>query len=151
HLVETMSGRHLFVADGSRLFDVDTALFGRLKQAEETGGSDAFAALLQEVGLGGGPPIDDPPRDPPPPHALSPAVAQKCNLGCTYCYAQQGEFGGAAKNMALEQAERAVDLLIEGAAPGARLNLAFLGGEPLVNRPVLQAATVRAAADAKRR
>jgi uncharacterized protein len=151
HLVETMLGRHLFVADGSRLFDVDAGLFGQLKKAEATGGSDAFAALLQEAGLGGRPLIDDRPLAPPPTHALSLAVAQKCNLGCTYCYAQQGEFGGAAKNMALEQAERAVDLLIEGAAPGARLNLAFLGGEPLVNRPVLQAATLRAAAGAKRR
>jgi len=151
HLVETVLGGHLFVADGSRLFDVDAGLFGQLKQAEETGGSDAFAALLGEAGLGGVPLIDDRPLDPPPTHALSLAVAQKCNLGCTYCYAQQGEFGGAAKNMALEQAERAVDLLIEGAAPGVRLNLAFLGGEPLVNRPVLQAATVRAAAGAKRR
>jgi uncharacterized protein len=42
-------------------------------------------------------------------------------------------------------ADRAVDLLIAGAVPGARLNLAFLGGEPLANRPVLQAATRRAA------
>ena len=35
-----------------------------------------------------------------PVHALSLAVAQKCNLGCTYCYAQQGEFGGAAEEHA---------------------------------------------------
>ena len=33
----------------------------------------------------------------PPLHALSLAVAQKCNLGCTYCYASQGSFGGPAK------------------------------------------------------
>ena len=47
--------------------------------------------------------------------ALSLAIAQKCNLGCTYCYAQQGEFGGAAKNMELTEALRSVDLLV-GAA-----------------------------------
>ena len=29
-----------------------------------------------------------------PVKAVSLAVAQKCNLGCTYCYAQQGTFGG---------------------------------------------------------
>ena len=34
--------------------------------------------------------------------------------------------------------------MIENAEPGARLNLAFLGGEPLVNRDVLRAATRRA-------
>jgi uncharacterized protein len=152
HLVETRLGRHLFVADGSRLFDVDSGLFGHLSGAlEEEGASDAFGALLVESGLGGQPLIDDQPLAAPATHALSLAVAQKCNLGCTYCYAQQGEFGGAAKNMALQTAERAVDLLIEGAEPGARLNLAFLGGEPLVNRPVLQAATLRAAELAERR
>ena len=88
--------------------------------------------------------IDDTPLASPPLRALSLAVAQKCNLGCTYCYAQQGEFGGAAKNMALTRPHRAVDLLVADAEPGARLNLAFLGGEPLVNRKVLRAATARA-------
>ena len=46
--------------------------------------------------------------------------------------------------MSLADALRAVDLLIDGAEPGARLNLAFLGGEPLVNRPALREATRRA-------
>jgi uncharacterized protein len=108
------------------------------------GADSEIAALLKQVGLAGAPLIDDIPLAPPPIHALSLAVAQKCNLGCTYCYAQQGEFGSAAKNMPLDTANRAVDLLINGAAPGAKVNLAFLGGEPLVNRPVLQAATLRA-------
>ncbi|MGZ5909437.1 MAG: radical SAM protein [Reyranella sp.] len=151
HLVETALGRHLFVADGSRLFDVEAALFGQFHDAWAEGHADAFDVLLQQSGLGGPPLIDDMPLAPPTTHALSLAVAQKCNLGCTYCYAQQGEFGGAAKNMALADAERAVDLLVNGAPPGARLNLAFLGGEPLVNRPVIQAATSRAVERAERR
>ena len=88
---------------------------------------------------------------PPPVHALSLAVAQKCNLGCTYCYAQQGAFGGEAKNMSLETANRAVDLLLSQAGDGGKANLAFLGGEPLVNRPVIQAVTRRAAALAESR
>ena len=151
HLVETALGRHLFVTDGSRLFDVEAGLFGQFHDAWAEGHADAFDALLQQSGLGGPPLIDDTPLAPPTTHALSLAVAQKCNLGCTYCYAQQGEFGGAAKNMALADAERAVDLLVDGAPPGARLNLAFLGGEPLVNRPVVQAATRRAVERAERR
>ena len=69
-----------------------------------------FAGLLDRVGLGGPPRIDDEPLTDPPLHALSLAIAQKCNLGCTYCYAQQGEFGGAAKNMTRETADQAVDL-----------------------------------------
>ena len=151
HLVETALGGHLFVADGSRLFDVEADLFRQFQAAWAEGRADAFDTLLQQSGLGGPPLIDDTPLAPPTTHALSLAVAQKCNLGCTYCYAQQGEFGGAAKNMALADAERAVDLLVDGAPPGARLNLAFLGGEPLVNRPVIQAATRRAVERAERR
>jgi uncharacterized protein len=144
HLVETALGRHLFVADGSRLFDVEPDLFGELGAAVASGSPDKVGDLLQRVGLAGRPLIDDQPLPPPDTHALSLAVAQKCNLGCTYCYAQQGEFGGPAKNMSQAEADRAVDLLVLGARPGARLNLAFLGGEPLVNRPAVQAAPRRA-------
>jgi uncharacterized protein len=144
HLIESGLASHLFVADGSRLFDAEPELFRRCGAAMARGDGEEVEELLFEAGLGGPPLIDDAPLDPPPVRALSLAIAQKCNLGCTYCYAQQGEFGGPAKNMALADALRAVDLLVGGAERGARLNLAFLGGEPLVNRPTLQAATLRA-------
>ena len=36
--------------------------------------------------------------------------------------------------MSLDEAHAAVDLLLDDAEPGDRVNLAFLGGEPLVNR-----------------
>jgi uncharacterized protein len=143
HLIESALGGHLFVADGSRLFDADASLFESYHQAI-LGGSEAIDALLRQAGLVERPFIDDTPLAPPPLRALSLAIAQKCNLGCTYCYAQQGEFGGAAKNMELAEALRAVDLLVGNAEPGAKLNLAFLGGEPLVNRKVLRAATEHA-------
>jgi uncharacterized protein len=140
HLIESALGGHLFVADGSRLFDADAGLFASYRSAIE-GGAEEIEALLHQAGLVERPFIDDTPLAPPPLRALSLAIAQKCNLGCTYCYAQQGEFGGAAKNMELVEALRAVDFLVANAEPGARLNLAFLGGEPLVNRKVLRAAT----------
>ena len=148
HLFQTSRGHHLLVVDGSRLFDASSVLFDRFDSAMQAGG---VGELIDGLGLGGSPRIDDVPLSSPPVQALSLAVAQKCNLGCTYCYAQMGEFGGAAKNMSTERANQAVDFLVDGAAPGARLNLAFLGGEPLVNRPVLQAATRRAAERAARR
>lgn len=151
HLLQNGENKHLFVADGSRLFGVDPGLSQSLETAMRSGGDEELTALLKQVGLTGKPFIDDVPLPPPPIHALSLAVAQKCNLGCTYCYAQQGDFGSPAKNMPLETAEQAVDLLVNGAPAGARLNLSFLGGEPLVNRPVLQAATRRAAERAARR
>jgi uncharacterized protein len=144
HLLESSLGGHLFVADGSRLFDADADLFASYDAAMEEGSNEAIDELLRQAGLVGRPFIDDAPLSSPPLRALSLAIAQKCNLGCTYCYAQQGEFGGPAKNMELTEALRAVDLLVGAAEPGARLNLAFLGGEPLVNRKVLRAATLRA-------
>src|ERR1700742_2512173 len=143
HLIESRLGGHLFVADGSRLFDADASLFESYRSAID-GGSEAIDELLRQAGLVARPFIDDTPRAPPPLRALSLAIAQKCNLGCTYCYAQQGEFGGAAKNMEQAEALRAVNLLIGNAEPGAKLNLSFLGGEPLVNRKVLRAATEHA-------
>jgi len=141
HLIRSADAHHLFVVDGSRLFDADEETFAHLDRAIA---DERVEELLDRAGLGRVPFIDGTALDNPPVHALSLAVAQACNLGCSYCYAQQGAFGGPPKNMSLETANRAVDLLIEGARPGTRANLAFLGGEPLVNRTVLQAATRRA-------
>jgi uncharacterized protein len=145
HLLETEYGKHLFVADRSQVFDADSSLFEAFRHTMAETDEPGIAGLLKRVGLEIAPAIDDVPLKNPPVHALSLAIAQKCNLGCTYCYAQQGEFGGAAKNMPLENALQAVDMLVAGAEPGAKLNLAFLGGEPLVNRDVLRAATLHAA------
>ena len=39
-----------------------------------------------------------------PPRALSLNVAQSCNLGCSYCYADEGEFGGSARRMSTDVA-----------------------------------------------
>jgi uncharacterized protein len=148
HLLQTEAGGHVFLPDGSRLFDAAGPLFQRFAATMDGGDMNA---LLDELGARGAPAIDDVPLVAPPVHALSLAIAQKCNLGCTYCYAQQGEFGGAAQNMTAQAAELAVDLLVNGAAPGARLNLAFLGGEPLANRQLLQQTTRRARTLAEQR
>jgi uncharacterized protein len=148
HLFESEDGHHLFVANGSRIFDIEPDLFERLGAAIS---ADRVNGLLMSLGVAGPRFIDDKPPSPPPIHALSLAIAQKCNLGCTYCYAQQGEFGGAAKNMPLETANRAVDLLLSEAGDGGKALLAFLGGEPLVNRQVIQAVTQRAAELARSR
>ena len=151
HVFETAEGRHLFTADGSRLFGIPSSVFEKFQTVVQGEGDEQIESLLTTLGLAGPQRIDDTPLPPVPIHALSLAIAQKCNLGCTYCYAQGGEFGSTAKNMTQEVADRAVDLLVDGAAPGARLNLAFLGGEPMINRSVLRAATSRAAERAARR
>jgi uncharacterized protein len=151
HLSRTGDGGHLFLADGSRLYDADTALLAAFEAAMAEAGDAGVEDLLVRLGLDGRPMIDDRPADPPRLYALSLAVAQKCNLGCSYCYAEQGAFGGAPKNMATEDALRAVDLLLADAPEGGRISLAFLGGEPLVNRAAVREATLHAVAQAARK
>lgn len=140
----------LLVVNGSQVFDVGGDVIAQLEDAAQLGDT-AVEDLLARLGVLSAPLIDDSPVTSPPLHALSLAVAQKCNLGCSYCYAGRGDFGSPAKNMSLETARGAVELLIDSAEPGSRVNLAFLGGEPLVNRPVLRAATQWAAERAHNR
>jgi uncharacterized protein len=132
----------VLVAEGTRLFQVDAELYSKIAAvAGQSDGEMALARLLVDLDMSGAPAgCDEVPKSPPV-RSLSLAVAQKCNLGCSYCYASQGDFGGSAKSMSAETALRATDLLFSEVAPGERVNLAFLGGEPLINRPVLRQAT----------
>lgn len=141
HLVEDNHGAQLLMVNGSRLYNLPPELRAELRTALHTSDEKILSALIDSWGLEAQPFIDDTPLSSPPIHALSLAIAQKCNLGCTYCYAQQGAFGGKAKNMELQKALQAVDLLLAQAAPGAKVNLAFMGGEPLSNRAVLREVT----------
>ena len=69
--------------------------------------------------------------------SISLNVAQSCNMTCSYCYADEGRFGGAATLMSYGVARAAVDRLIEEAPPRADLLIGFMGGEPLLNREVV--------------
>lgn len=149
HLLATEHGPHLLLVDGSQLFQIDEALEQRLRAAG-TAGRQAARAVLAEAGLSMRRFVDDEPLIDPPVRALSLAVAERCNLGCTYCYAEGGSFGGKPRNMEWEVAEASVVRLFADASPGERVNLAFLGGEPLVNRSLIRRATelaVRVARD----
>lgn len=141
HLFRSAHGAHLFLPNGSRVFDVDEETYASLDALLDVGDEDAVERRLIDLGVDAPALIDDTPLTSPPLRAISLAIAQKCNLGCTYCYAQQGEFGGPARNMPLETALQSIDLLVRDAGRGDRVNVAFLGGEPLINRSVLRAAT----------
>jgi uncharacterized protein len=147
---ESKHGRHLFVVDGSRIYDIDDRIENEIRAAQGQG-DHAIEDLLARYGLSEHPHIEDAPLQDPPMRALSLAVAQTCNLACAYCYAQGGDFGGAAKTMHWPVARDAVLRLLDGAAAGDRVNLAFLGGEPLVNRPLIRQVTEFASAEAHAR
>lgn len=139
HLFSTDSGEHVLLVNGSRVFSVPTNIATALR-----GDAEGAERLLSELGLSAPDYITDEPLTEAPVRALSLAVAQKCNLGCTYCYAQEGGFGERGKEMTPEAARAAVDLLFSEAGPGDRVSLAFLGGEPLTNRALLRECTERA-------
>jgi uncharacterized protein len=145
HVFESDQHWHALLVNGSQLFDLSQALANELMH------SDAVAqhALLVRFGLDAPAQITEVALEAPKLHALSLAIAQKCNLACTYCYAEQGSFGERPQNMALATAIQAVDLLLEQATESKRANLAFLGGEPLANRADLRACVEYADAKAK--
>jgi uncharacterized protein len=139
HLFDTGFGHHVLMVNGSRIFSIGADVAAQLGSAGDEIG------VMQELGIYASPYIDDSVPSNLPVRSLSLAVAQKCNLACTYCYAQQGDFGGAPKEMPVEVADRSVDLLFSDAQAGERVHLSFLGGEPLTSRTVLRRATERAA------
>ncbi|MGD1941230.1 MAG: radical SAM protein [Leptolyngbyaceae cyanobacterium] len=154
HLFETDYGPHAMVADGSQVYAVAPELITELAGLGEAPSAAQVNLLLATSGLASETSVfmaDLNPLTNPPLRALSLAIAQKCNLGCTYCYAQAGEFGDVAQSMSWEVAKAAGERLFEDTQPGDRVNLSFMGGEPLINRPLIHRATQRAMAIAQER
>jgi len=145
HLFKTEDDLGVLVVNGSRIYELERSVYDALSQAYGSGDPDLEAELLARFGLTAEPFIRDEPLLNPPVRSLSLAVAQKCNLGCTYCYAQQGEFGSAPKLMPLDVALSSVEFLLREARDGNRFNISFLGGEPLINRAVVRSVTEFAA------
>lgn len=144
HLFDTESGKHILLANGSRIFTISD----EFTQALE-GNADDAEKLFEKFGLSAPAYITDEPLADVSVRSLSLAIAQKCNLGCTYCYAQEGNFGSKNKDMSAEAAMASVNLLFSEVSKGETVNLAFLGGEPLTNRKLLCECTAQAVALSK--
>jgi len=141
HLFSSNDGSHLLVSDGSRIFGISEELALNFEHAMNLNDVQAFDSLLVKYGLDAPPFVTDTPPQSFPLRSISLAVAQKCNLGCTYCYAEGGDFGGPAKNMPEEIAFASIERLINGTLQGEQVNIAFLGGEPMINRKLIYSAT----------
>jgi len=144
YLFHTTDGPQLLIVNGSRLFKISDDFADALTMATKQS-QDTTHDLLKEHGLEIQNDLGDEPVTDPPLRALSLTVAGHCNLGCVYCYAEGGSFGGSSRQMPWETAEASVHQLFAQASCGERLNLAFLGGEPLINRAVIRRATELAA------
>jgi len=151
HLFESAAGHFALDVESGRIHQLPAGHASTLDTTLRLGdpGRAELAALAFGILTGTVAEVEAPKNVPL--KAVSLAVAQRCNLGCTYCYAQQGTFGGAAGNMPADVAKAAIDRLIHAAEPGEALTLAFMGGEPLVNRKTLHASTRYAAGEAAAR
>ena len=70
--------------------------------------------------------------------ALCLHVAHDCNLGCLYCFAEEGEYHGRRAIMSYEVGKNALDFLIENSGNRRNLEVDFFGGEPLMNWDVVK-------------
>ncbi len=131
-----------FLVEGSLLFEIDAGMFSSLQRRDPA----AEAELRQAARYGPAPP--DIAGELAAPAAISLNIAQSCNLSCSYCYADEGRFGGDAQFMGLEVAMAAIERLFAG-AHGRRVTIGFIGGEPFLNRSVLHQSVAYAARRAR--
>ncbi len=65
-------------------------------------------------------------------------VANDCNLGCSYCFAAQGDYGTPKRMMSEETARRSVDFLLSNSGVHKSVTIVFFGGEPLMNLKLIR-------------
>src|ERR1700682_2762387 len=80
HCLDSEAGAFFLLVNGSKIFRAHPELRARLADADD----ETVRAELERLHLDATPEIDDAAPSAPRMHALSLAVAQKCNLGCTY-------------------------------------------------------------------
>lgn len=70
--------------------------------------------------------------------ALCLHIAHDCNLGCRYCFAEEGEYHGDRSMMSLEVGKQALDFLVANSGSRRNLEVDFFGGEPTMNFEVVK-------------
>lgn len=70
--------------------------------------------------------------------ALCLHIAHDCNLGCRYCFAEEGEYHGRKALMSLEVGKKALDFLVANSGSRRNLEVDFFGGEPTMNWDVVK-------------
>jgi uncharacterized protein len=73
-----------------------------------------------------------------PVKALCLNIAHTCNMRCTYCFAEQGNFGLREALMSAATGRQALDFLIARSQGIKHLEVDFFGGEPLLNLDMMK-------------
>ena len=133
----------VLMVEGSLLFGIEPELFTFLR-SDSKAQAELLESFRSKPAATTGTPLD-------PPNAISLNIAQSCNLSCSYCYADEGRFGGRATMMSAETARAAIDHLFHDRlcndrlcndrlfkdTRDSRVTVGFIGGEPFLNREVL--------------
>lgn len=81
--------------------------------------------------------------------ALCIHAAHDCNMGCMYCFAGTGGFGGPRGLLSPETGKKAVDFLFSASKTRKHIEIDYFGGEPLLNFPVVKELIIYGKAKAK--
>lgn len=125
----------LFMVEGSLLFVMEQKDFASL-QSNTKAQAELVEVMRARIAAKNAVPLA-------PPNSISLNIAQSCNLSCSYCYADEGRFGGHASMMSQETAHAAIDRVFDDAC-GQRVTVGFIGGEPFLNREVLRSSVKHA-------
>jgi uncharacterized protein len=127
HAFRSRVGQHILVLRGSQILDLPA---GRSADDFDYGALAGFLAEGQRIDLETIPDVA--------PQGISLNVTSACNLGCSYCYADRGQFDGRQRgNMTPNTAHDCVDALLSSCARNARATIGFLGGEPFLHSALI--------------
>jgi uncharacterized protein len=128
-------GEHVLVLRGTQILDLPT---GATAAELDPAALDPFLDHGESLGLDAIPEVA--------PQGISLNVTSACNLGCRYCYADRGRFGGAQRGaMGRGTARAAVEELLARCDRGARATVGFLGGEPFLHSALVHEVVAHAA------
>lgn len=81
-------------------------------------------------------------------HAIVLMLCHECNLRCTYCYAENGEYHNKGR-MSTEVGKKSIDFLFDNCGESEKVSVVFFGGEPLIRKDLLKELTIYAKQIAK--
>ncbi len=70
--------------------------------------------------------------------ALCLNIVHDCNLKCSYCFAEEGEYKGCRKTMTAETSKKAIDFVIKNSGSRRNIEIDLFGGEPLMAMDVIK-------------
>lgn len=70
--------------------------------------------------------------------AINVNLTHACNLACTYCFAQGGDYGRMTKPMSAESVDQIFEFIDREVTDSECVRLEFFGGEPLANPRIIE-------------